>query len=183
MGTAFIKLSDDFPQFDRNPYLIFVAKKPVDPKTADVVVKAIRAVQLASAKSIAKPDAVGSAIATKFFPKADPDAIVAALKAMNAGVAEAGKLDAGNIQNLLTLSQGNECGGRQGGRFRRRRRVILERRIRREGPREVMFDRVTLRKQEKRFAARPIRRTRGRPTARQLGDLLVPRKSCFLQIS
>jgi NitT/TauT family transport system substrate-binding protein len=105
VGAAFIKLSDDFPQLGRIPYLIFVAKKPVDAKTSDVIVKAIRAVQSAGAESIAKPDAVGSAIATKFFPKADPDAIVAALKAMDAGIAEAGRLDAGNIQNLLTLSK------------------------------------------------------------------------------
>jgi NitT/TauT family transport system substrate-binding protein len=104
-GIAFIKLSDEFPQLSRIPYLIFVAKKPVDPKTSDLIVKAIRAVQSASAEAIAKPDAVGSAVASKFFPKADPDAIVAALKAMDPGVAEAGKLDADNIQNLLTLSK------------------------------------------------------------------------------
>jgi ABC-type nitrate/sulfonate/bicarbonate transport system substrate-binding protein len=104
-GMAFIKLSDEFPQLSRIPYLIFVAKKPVDPKTSDLIVKAIRAVQSASAEAIAKPDAVGGAVASKFFPKADPDAIVAALKAMDPGVAEAGKLDVDNIQNLLTLSK------------------------------------------------------------------------------
>ena len=56
--------------------------------------------------------AVGGAIATKFFPKADPASIVAALKAMDAGVAEAGKLDADNMQNLLTLSK--EMNGESG---------------------------------------------------------------------
>jgi ABC-type nitrate/sulfonate/bicarbonate transport system substrate-binding protein len=105
VGAAFIKLSDDFPQLARIPYLIFVAKKPIDPKTSDTIVKALRAVQSASMESLAKPDAVGSAIGTKFFPKADPDAIISALKVMDAGVAEAGKLDVGNMQNLLTLSK------------------------------------------------------------------------------
>jgi ABC-type nitrate/sulfonate/bicarbonate transport system substrate-binding protein len=109
-GVTFIKLSDDFPQLARIPYLIFVAKKPVDAKTSDVIVKALRAVQSASAQSIAKPDVVGHAIAAKFFPKADPEAIVSALKTMDPGVAEAGKLDVDNMQNLLTLSKEMNAG-------------------------------------------------------------------------
>jgi NitT/TauT family transport system substrate-binding protein len=111
-GIAFIKLSQDFPQLGRVPYLIFVAKKPVDAKTSDLIVRAIRSVQSASAQSIAEPDAVGGAIATKFFPKADPASIVSALKAMDAGVAEAGKLDTDDMQNLLTLSK--EMNGESG---------------------------------------------------------------------
>lgn len=104
-GVTFIKLNEDFPQLARLPYLVFVAKKPIDPKTSDIIVKAIRAVQSASAESVAKPDAVGSAIATKFFAKADPAAIVAAVKTMNSGIADAGKLDIGNMQNLVTLAK------------------------------------------------------------------------------
>jgi ABC-type nitrate/sulfonate/bicarbonate transport system substrate-binding protein len=104
-GMAFINLSKDFPQLARIPYLILVAKKPVDPKTADLIVKTVKALQAASAETIAKPDAVGTAIVTKYFPKADPVAMVGALKDMDAGVAEGGKLDVANMQNLLTLSK------------------------------------------------------------------------------
>jgi NitT/TauT family transport system substrate-binding protein len=104
-GVAFINLSDDFPQLARIPYLILVAKEPVDAKTSDMFVKAIRALQAASAEALAKPDAVGNAIATKYFTKGDPVALVGALKAMEHGVAESGKLDVGNMQNLLTLSK------------------------------------------------------------------------------
>jgi NitT/TauT family transport system substrate-binding protein len=104
-GVAFINLSDDFAPLARIPYLILVAKKPVDPKTAEIIVKTIRALQAASAETIAKPDAAGSAIVTKYFPKADPATMIGALKAMDAGVAEGGKLDVGNMQNLLTLSK------------------------------------------------------------------------------
>lgn len=111
-GVAFINLSDDFKPLARIPYLILVAKKPVDAKTSDLIVKTVRALQAASAETIAKPDAVGNAIVTKYFPKADPAAMVGALKAMDSGVAEGGKLDVDNMQNLLTLSR--EMNGGQG---------------------------------------------------------------------
>jgi NitT/TauT family transport system substrate-binding protein len=111
-GVILVKLSEDFPQLSRLPFLILVAKKPVDAKTSDLIVKTMRALQAASAETIAKPDAVGSAIGAKFFAKAEPDAIVAALKAMSPGVAEGGKLDTENMQNLLALSK--EVGADQG---------------------------------------------------------------------
>ncbi|MDB5657261.1 MAG: transporter substrate-binding protein [Tardiphaga sp.] len=104
-GTVLVSLGDEFPLLAQQPFLILVAKKPIDAKTADLVTRTVRAMQAASAATIDKPDAVGAAIAAQFFAKAEPDAIVASVKAMNSGIAAGGKVDVQGIQNLLAFSK------------------------------------------------------------------------------
>jgi hypothetical protein len=45
------------------------------------------------------------AIQKQFFAKADPDAIVAAIRSLNSGVANGGKLDVESFQNQLVFSK------------------------------------------------------------------------------
>ena len=104
-GTVLVSLGDDFPLLAKQPFLILVAKKPMDAKTTDLVTKTVRVMQAASAASIEKPDVVGAAIAAQFFAKVEPEAIVASVKAMNSGMADGGKIDVESIQNLLTFSK------------------------------------------------------------------------------
>jgi NitT/TauT family transport system substrate-binding protein len=104
-GTVLVSLGDDFPLLAHQPYLVLVAKKPISPATADVITKTVKAMQDASAAVLAKPDETASAIQKRFFAKADPQAITAALKAMSSGVADGGQIDVEGMQNSLTFAK------------------------------------------------------------------------------
>jgi NitT/TauT family transport system substrate-binding protein len=104
-GTILISLGDEFPLLANQPYLVLVAKKPIDDKTSELIVKALRAMQTASAALVKDPEAGAAAIQKQFFAKADPDAIAAAIKSLNSGVSSGGKLDVENFQNQLVFSK------------------------------------------------------------------------------
>jgi NitT/TauT family transport system substrate-binding protein len=104
-GTILISLGDEFPLLANQPYLVLVAKKPIDDKASELIVKTARAMQAASAAVVADPKAAAQAIQKQFFAKADPAAIVAAVKAMSSGVASGGKLDVQAMQNQLVFSK------------------------------------------------------------------------------
>jgi NitT/TauT family transport system substrate-binding protein len=104
-GSILVSLGDDFPLLANQPYLVLVAKKPMDDKTVDLITKTVRAMQMASAAAIDKPDQTAAAIQKQFFAKAQPDSIVAALKAMNSGVAAGGRLDVQGVQNALDFAK------------------------------------------------------------------------------
>ena len=104
-GVVLISLGDDFPLLANQPYLVLVAKKPVDDKTADLIVRTAKALQAASIAALQKPDETAAAIQKQFFAKAQPDSIVAALKAMNNGVSGGGQLDVDGVRNALTFAK------------------------------------------------------------------------------
>jgi len=104
-GTILISLGDEFPLLANQPYLVLVAKKPIDDKVSEVIVKTVRAMQAASIAMVADPESTAQAIQKQFFAKADPAAIVAAVKAMNGGIASGGRLDVQSIQNQLVFSK------------------------------------------------------------------------------
>jgi NitT/TauT family transport system substrate-binding protein len=114
-GSVLISLGDDFPLLANQPYLVLVAKKPMDDKAADLITRTAKAMQAASAAAIAKPDETAAAIQKQFFAKAQPDSITAALKAMNSGVAGGGRLDALSFQNVLIFAK--EVGTNYGKEF------------------------------------------------------------------
>ena len=87
------------------PYLVLVAKKPMDDKASDLIVKTVRAMQSASSALARDPASAAAAIQKQFFAKADPDAIAAAVKTLSSGVAGAGKLDVQSFQNQLVFSK------------------------------------------------------------------------------
>jgi NitT/TauT family transport system substrate-binding protein len=104
-GIILISLGDDFPLLANQPYLVLVAKKPIDDKTSDLIVKTLRAMQTASAALVKDPEAAAMAIQKQFFAKADPDAIAAAIKSLSSGVASGGRLDVQSFQNQLVFSK------------------------------------------------------------------------------
>src|ERR1700722_18748390 len=97
-GTILISLGDEFPLLANQPYLVLVAKKPIDDKASELIVKTVRAMQAASAALVANPEPGALAIQKQFFAKADPAAIVAAIKALDSGVASGGRRDAPDLQ-------------------------------------------------------------------------------------
>ncbi|MHB8268771.1 ABC transporter substrate-binding protein [Bradyrhizobium sp.] len=104
-GTILISLGDEFPLLANQPYLVLVAKKPIDNKISELIVRVLRAMQAASAALVKEPEQNAMAIQKQFFAKADPDAIVAAIKSLNSGVASGGKLDVESFQNELVFSK------------------------------------------------------------------------------
>jgi len=104
-GTILISLGDEFPLLANQPYLVLVAKKPIDDRASELIVKTVRAMQAASAALVANPETAALAIQKQFFAKADPAAIVAAIKALDSGVASGGKLDVQAFQNQLVFSK------------------------------------------------------------------------------
>jgi ABC-type nitrate/sulfonate/bicarbonate transport system substrate-binding protein len=104
-GTILISLGDDFPLLANQPYLVLVAKKPIDDKASELIVKSARAMQAASTALTSDPEPTAQAIQKHFFAKADPLAIVAAIKTINSGVAGGGKLDVQAFQNQLVFSK------------------------------------------------------------------------------
>jgi NitT/TauT family transport system substrate-binding protein len=104
-GTVLVSLGDDFPLLADQPYLVLVAKKPIDDKASELIVKTARALQGASTALVAEPEATAQAIQKQFFAKADPAAITSAVKAMNSGVAGEGKLDVQAFKNQLVFSK------------------------------------------------------------------------------
>jgi NitT/TauT family transport system substrate-binding protein len=104
-GTILISLGDEFPLLANQPYLVLVAKKPIDDKNSELIVKTLRAMQTASTALVKDPEASAMAIQKQFFAKADPDAIVAAVKSLSSGVAGGGKLDVESFQNQLVFSK------------------------------------------------------------------------------
>jgi ABC-type nitrate/sulfonate/bicarbonate transport system substrate-binding protein len=104
-GTILISLGDECPLLANQPYLVLVAKKPIDDKASELIVKTVRAMQAASAALVADPEPGALAIQKQFFAKADPAAIVAAIKALDSGVASGGKLDVQAFQNQLLFSR------------------------------------------------------------------------------
>jgi NitT/TauT family transport system substrate-binding protein len=104
-GTILISLGDEFPLLANQPYLVLVAKKPIDDRASELIVKSVRAMQAASAALVANPETAALAIQKQFFAKADPAAILAAVKALKSGVASGGKLDVQAFQNQLVFSK------------------------------------------------------------------------------
>lgn len=104
-GTILVSFGEDFPLLADQPYLVLVAKKPIDDKASDLIVKTVRAMQSASASLVRDPEPGATAIQKQFFAKADPDAIAAAVKSISSGVAGGGKLDVQSFQNQLVFSR------------------------------------------------------------------------------
>ena len=104
-GTILISLGDEFPLLANQPYLVLVAKKPIDDKVSELIVKTVRAMQAAGAALVKDPESSAMAIQKQFFAKADPDAIAAAVKALSSGVISGGKLDVESFQNQLVFSK------------------------------------------------------------------------------
>jgi ABC-type nitrate/sulfonate/bicarbonate transport system substrate-binding protein len=104
-GTILVALGDEFPLLAHQPYLVLVAKKPIDDKMSELIVKTARALQAASSALVKEPEPTAAAIQKQFFAKADPAAIAAAVKAMNSGVADGGRLDVKAFENQFVFSK------------------------------------------------------------------------------
>lgn len=104
-GKILISLGSEFPQLANQPYLVLAVKTPVDDAKAALIVKTARAMQAASAMLLERPEETALTIQKQFFPKADPDAIVTAVRSLSGGIADGGKIDAEGVQNALATAR------------------------------------------------------------------------------
>ena len=104
-GKILISLGSEFPQLANQPYLVLAVKTPVDEAKAALIVKTARAMQAASAMLLERPEETALTIQKQFFPKADPDAIVTAVRALSGGIGDGGKIDAEGVQNALATAR------------------------------------------------------------------------------
>lgn len=104
-GKVIASLGDDFHGLSHQPYLVLAAKKPIDNKKAALFAKTMRALEAASKQLVKQPDATAQAIQKQFFSKATPEAVAAAVKSMNSGVANGGKMDEAGFANMLTFAE------------------------------------------------------------------------------
>ncbi len=100
-GRALVSLGADFQSLSSLPFLVLVAKTPIDAAAEDRLVRTLRALQSASAATRADPAGVAAAIGSKYFPKLDPAAVLAAVQSMQDGIAGNGRFSAAQIDTLL----------------------------------------------------------------------------------
>ena len=104
-GKILVSFGRDFPQLANQPYLVLAVKTPLDDAKSALIIKTARAMQTASAALREKPEETALAIQKQFFPKADPQAILTAIKSLSSGTADDGKLDAESVQNALVAGK------------------------------------------------------------------------------
>ncbi len=104
VGTVLIRLGAEFADLRSFPYLVLVAKKPLDDKQRDLAVKTVRALEAASRATLADPQRVADAIQKPFFPKLAPAVVLAAVDAMKGGIAGEGRISLEQVKHLLQLT-------------------------------------------------------------------------------
>ena len=104
-GTILVSLGDDFPLLADQPYLVLVAKKPIDDKTSELIVKTARALQAASTALVAEPEPPRRRSRSNSSPRPIPRRLSPRSRRMNSGVAGGGKLDVQAFKNQLVFSR------------------------------------------------------------------------------
>src|SRR5258708_11264058 len=61
-GTILISLGDEFPLLANQPYLVLVAKKPIDDKMSEVIVNTVPSIHADSISMVADPESTAQAI-------------------------------------------------------------------------------------------------------------------------
>ncbi|HLW11064.1 MAG TPA: ABC transporter substrate-binding protein [Casimicrobiaceae bacterium] len=103
-GKTFIRLGSEFPQLANVPYLVLVAKAPMDDKQHDLAVSTARALQAASRSVLDDPGRAADEIRRQFYPKLGVDVVKSAIAAMSPGIRDGGKMIAAGISQVLEFT-------------------------------------------------------------------------------
>ncbi len=110
-GKVLIRMGDDFPDLKNLPFLVLVAKKPIDDAKRDLIIRTVRALQEASGKLTADPAQTAAVLQKKFFAKLKPEIIAAAVDALKGGVADGGRLNKAGFDHLVAFDNEKTAGG------------------------------------------------------------------------
>lgn len=103
-GTVLISLGNEMPQLKEVPYLVLVAKTPVDDKTKKLITDTAKVLNSASTALTADSAGLSDKIQAGFFHEAKPEAIRNAVDVMKSGITGHGELTQTGIDRLLDLS-------------------------------------------------------------------------------
>jgi len=103
-GTVLVRLSAEFPDLRALPYMVLVAKTPLEGAHRDLAVVSVRALQTASAETLADRERVGGEIQRKFYPKLESETIVATINALSAGISTQGRITQDDVSRLLSFT-------------------------------------------------------------------------------
>jgi NitT/TauT family transport system substrate-binding protein len=85
-GKVLVRLGDEFPKLRNFPFLVLVAKGPIEGAKRDLAVKVVEAL-IAASEAVAKdPGRVASEIQRRFFAKVAPEVIAKAVESMANGI-------------------------------------------------------------------------------------------------
>ncbi len=103
-GAALIGFGQDFPELASLPFLVMVARTPVDAAGADRITRTLRALRTASAAVVADPAKAAALIGSQFFPRVAQPVLVAAIEAMRPGLADGGRFAPAGIAALVQFA-------------------------------------------------------------------------------
>lgn len=103
-GKTFIRLGSEFPQLANVPYLVLVAKAPLEGKQRDLAVRTARALQSASRSVLDDLGHAADEIRRQFYPKLGVDVVKSAIAAMSPGIRDGGKMIAAGISQVLEFT-------------------------------------------------------------------------------
>ena len=108
-GKVLVRLGDDFPSLQNLPFLVLVAKQPIDDARRQLIERTVRALQSASDALLNDSAETAAAIHKAYFAKANRESIASAVGALKSGVAGGGRIDPAGLENLAAFTR--ELGG------------------------------------------------------------------------
>ena len=103
-GAGLVSFGRDFPELADLPFLVLVARSPVDPAAADRITRSVRALRSASGAVQADPAKAAALIGQQFFPRLAPPLVAAAVEAMRPGLADGGRFGPPGITALVRFA-------------------------------------------------------------------------------
>jgi len=103
-GKTFIRLGSEFPQLANVPYLVLVAKTPLDDRQRELAVRTARALQAASRSVQDDPARASEEIRRQFYPKLAADVVKSAIAAMAPGIRDGGRMTTTGIAQVLDFT-------------------------------------------------------------------------------
>ena len=103
-AVVLVDFGQDFPELATVPFLVLVARTPIDPAGTDRITRSVRALQAGAAAVQQDPAKLSGLIQQKFFPRIAPAIIAGAVEALRGGVADGGRFKPEGIAALASFS-------------------------------------------------------------------------------
>lgn len=103
-GKVFIRIGNEFPRLEHLPYLVLVAKAPMDGKHRELAVRTARALQAASRSVLKDEKHVAAEIQRQFYAKLKTDVVLSAIETMSPGIRNYGRMTPDGISRVLVFT-------------------------------------------------------------------------------
>ncbi len=103
-GKTYLRVDKEFSWLDNVPFLVLVAKTPLDAKQRDLAVRTARALQVASRLVLKDQKHAAAEIQRQFYPQLREEVVLSAIEAMSPGLMGDGKMTPETISRLLRFT-------------------------------------------------------------------------------